>query len=275
MKKLLHIFVVLLLLSSISFSQSGAAKSLEIGNQWVYRYRSECLNPYYYNSDTSMVELKRDTVINGKKYAVLNSQFQRADSISIFYFNIQDNSDREIVDFSTSNDSVFIYGKYRKRIIKRMDVPTAGGYYKEYIEGIGLTINNQYNKTPDSSNSKQLIACRINGVEYGETHLLDVESGDTLTKPNNFILSQNFPNPFNPTTQISYELPQDSDVELIVYNTLGKEVVKLVDKNQTVGKYTINWNGQNAQGKQMPGGIYFYTLKTKDFTQTKKMLLLR
>ncbi len=95
------------------------------------------------------------------------------------------------------------------------------------------------------------------------------------TIPNNFELSQIFPNPFNPTTQIFYELPQYSNVELIIYNTLGKEIIKLVNKNQAIDRYSINWNGQNSLGKQVPGGIYFYTLKTKDITQTRKMLLLR
>ena len=53
------------------------------------------------------------------------------------------------------------------------------------------------------------------------------------------------------------------------------KIIKLVNKNQAIDRYSINWNGQNSLGKQVPGGIYFYTLKTKDITQTRKMLLLR
>ncbi|NHZ85297.1 MAG: T9SS type A sorting domain-containing protein [Planctomycetia bacterium] len=105
------------------------------------------------------------------------------------------------------------------------------------------------------------------------TPTLNIKSEKSI--PNNFQLMQNYPNPFNPITQISYELPQDSKVELTIYNTLGEQVVKLVDENQAIGRYSINWNGQNSFGEQVPGGIYFYTLRTKDFTKTRKMLLLR
>ena len=94
-------------------------------------------------------------------------------------------------------------------------------------------------------------------------------------KVSSFSLGKNYPNPFNPTTQITYELPQDSKVELLVYNSLGEEIIKLVDGNQAVGRYNINWNGQNTLGNNVPGGVYFYSISTKDFTKTRKMLLLR
>lgn len=85
-----------------------------------------------------------------------------------------------------------------------------------------------------------------------------------------FNLLQNFPNPFNPNTVISYNIPEHSLVILNIYNLLGEKIKTLVEKEQAPGKYQINFDGNN-----LPSGIYFYQLKTDKFQQTKKMLLLR
>ncbi len=85
-----------------------------------------------------------------------------------------------------------------------------------------------------------------------------------------YYLSQNYPNPFNPSTTISYSLPHNGSVQLKVYDILGREVVTLVNKEQTRGNYKVEFNANN-----MPSGIYFYRLRSSDFVDTKKMLLLR
>ena len=88
--------------------------------------------------------------------------------------------------------------------------------------------------------------------------------------PVEFVLSQNYPNPFNPETKIWYSLPHSGDVNLIIYNILGKEVARLVDGFQTAGKYNSIWNASN-----FASGIYFFRLQAGDFVQTKKMALLK
>ena len=88
--------------------------------------------------------------------------------------------------------------------------------------------------------------------------------------PKQYALRNNYPNPFNPLTHIRYELPKAGDVNLTVYNMLGKEVYTLVSKNQAPGVYTVTFNGDNCSS-----GVYFYRLKTGDFVQTKKMLLVK
>lgn len=93
--------------------------------------------------------------------------------------------------------------------------------------------------------------------------------------PKTYSLEQNYPNPFNPATHIRYVLPQLSNVKLTVYNLLGQAVVTLVNSKQPAGRYTISWNGKNDSGVQQTSGIYFYQLKTGDFSDTKKMMLLR
>ena len=90
------------------------------------------------------------------------------------------------------------------------------------------------------------------------------------SSPVKYSLSQNHPNPFNPVTTISYSLPRSGDVTLIIYNLLGEEIARLVDGFQQAGEHTTVWNASNVSS-----GIYFYRLRAGDFTQTKKMVLLK
>jgi hypothetical protein len=93
-----------------------------------------------------------------------------------------------------------------------------------------------------------------------------------------FSLSQNYPNPFNPSTVISYRLPVIGFVTLKVYDILGREIAALVSEEKTAGEYEVEFNAANLpsrQGSALTSGIYFYQLKAGEFTQTKKMILLR
>ncbi|MBI4551415.1 MAG: T9SS type A sorting domain-containing protein [Candidatus Latescibacteria bacterium] len=93
--------------------------------------------------------------------------------------------------------------------------------------------------------------------------------------PTHFELSQNTPNPFNPTTRIEYQLPRSVHVRLMIYNVQGQEVRRLVDVEQQVGVYRVEWNGLNDAGKPVASGIYLYRLQADEFTQTRKMMLVR
>jgi photosystem II stability/assembly factor-like uncharacterized protein len=85
-----------------------------------------------------------------------------------------------------------------------------------------------------------------------------------------FILYQNYPNPFNPTTVISYQIPVSGNVNLKVYDLLGREVVVLVDENKPAGKYEVEFDAS-----QISSGVYYYKLTAGDFIQTNKMVLIR
>jgi|WetSurMetagenome_2_1015567.scaffolds.fasta_scaffold51779_2 photosystem II stability/assembly factor-like uncharacterized protein len=85
-----------------------------------------------------------------------------------------------------------------------------------------------------------------------------------------FMLEQNFPNPFNPSTKIKYSIPQSSNVELKVFDILSNEIETLINEEKSVGTYEINWN---AEG--LPSGVYFYQIKAGDYIKTKKMVLLK
>jgi flagellar hook assembly protein FlgD len=92
---------------------------------------------------------------------------------------------------------------------------------------------------------------------------------------NNFYLLPNYPNPFNPTTSISYMLEKSCDVNIEIYNTLGVKIKTLVQKPQPAGKNTITWNGTDNWGKQVASGIYFVYFQASTYKQTQKMILMR
>jgi len=94
--------------------------------------------------------------------------------------------------------------------------------------------------------------------------------------PVQYKLDQNYPNPFNPTTNITYSLPKVSNVTIAVYNSIGQEIAVLINnQSQSAGKHQITWNGKDAAGRVVATGVYFYQMKTSDFTMTKKMLLIK
>ena len=94
--------------------------------------------------------------------------------------------------------------------------------------------------------------------------------------PTSFTLGLNAPNPFNPGTRISYDVPQTSRIRLTIYNLLGQEVVVLVDGVQAVGRYTVDWHGTNTQGHSVASGVYLYRLTSETgFTETRRMTLLK
>jgi len=94
--------------------------------------------------------------------------------------------------------------------------------------------------------------------------------------PEAFALLGNQPNPFNPNTQITYEVPQQSHVTLTVFNLLGQEVIRLVDQVQTPGRYVVTWNARNANGLSVSSGVYLYRLTSSaGAVDTKRMTLLK
>ena len=96
------------------------------------------------------------------------------------------------------------------------------------------------------------------------------------TLPTTFALADNFPNPFNPATTIKYALPQAADVELTVYNVVGQVVRTLVAEHQSAGRYVVEWDATNDNGRSLSSGIYFYRLQAgSEFHEVKKMLLLK
>ncbi|MDD8016926.1 MAG: glycoside hydrolase family 3 C-terminal domain-containing protein [Bacteroidota bacterium] len=122
------------------------------------------------------------------------------------------------------------------------------------------------------------IQCTQRATQWGYSLFEIVVHGTELTSvynnrgniPTKFSLSNNFPNPFNPTTVINYQLPVTSHVTLKVYDLLGREVATLVNEKKEAGNYSVQWNAINA-----PSGIYFARIMSGAYSQSKKMLLVK
>lgn len=107
-----------------------------------------------------------------------------------------------------------------------------------------------------------------NGFWYIAQTITDVKDNNTL--PVSFQLYQNYPNPFNPSTIIKYDLPEESNVVLKIYNLLGQSVATIVNTNQKAGTYEYKWDAG-----RFSSGFYIYRIETKNNVMTKKMLLLK
>jgi hypothetical protein len=88
-------------------------------------------------------------------------------------------------------------------------------------------------------------------------------------------LKQNRPNPFNPLTEIQYSLASEGRTELSIYNVSGRLVRTLVASPQPVGEYQVIWNGRDNQGRSVASGVYVYRLKTADFEESRRLVVLR
>jgi len=93
--------------------------------------------------------------------------------------------------------------------------------------------------------------------------------------PDQFALEHNYPNPFSGQTTIRYALPEKANVELVIYDVLGREVRRLVDESNRAGQHEVTWDGRSASGQPLASGVYFYRLKAADFVETKSVHLVR
>ena len=116
--------------------------------------------------------------------------------------------------------------------------------------------------------------------KFGTTNSVGIPDEIQNALPEQFSLYQNFPNPFNPATTISYALPKSGHIELTIYNLLGQKVRTLVNTYQPAGQFQVQWDGRDAQGNPVASGVYVYKLKAKSvpgerFEEVRKMILMR
>ena len=145
---------------------------------------------------------------------------------------------------------------------------TGNGRIDGFLSLKGIQLQYQ----PGSSADSGMIS--LGPIQLAKDALTGVPATDDII-PAGFSLSQNFPNPFNPVTAISYQLPAKagtalSKVQLSVFDVLGREVAVLVNEEKQAGTYSTTWNASS-----MPSGVYFYTLVTPEYRASKKMILVK
>ncbi|HAX47563.1 MAG TPA: T9SS type A sorting domain-containing protein [Ignavibacteria bacterium] len=148
-----------------------------------------------------------------------------------------------------------------------------GGYYRKYAMGIGLY--HIWSQGLDGGTfvcTRQMIllGCVINGITYGDTSMLVGIQQLSSEIPEQFSLSQNYPNPFNPVTNIQFTLPKSAFVKITIYDALGKETETLVQQELNAGSYETQWSAVNY-----PSGVYYYSISAGEYTETKKMVLIK
>lgn len=215
--------------------------------------------------------------------------------------------DPSVLGIPTTNGEHIIYGYSFQTNQKDSVVISAPKYYGGYIEvninkeateseiqllknNLGATIISSWTSSIDSSRHDkwQIFGHSIDSLALAyqndsgnikfavERNLFTFDSSfitsseSEIIIKNEVVLDQNYPNPFNPKTTISYFIPEASFVTLKIYDVLGREIITAVNEEQTIGNYKIDFYGD-----ELSSGIYFYQIKTKNYIETKKMLLLK
>ncbi len=145
-----------------------------------------------------------------------------------------------------------------------------GGPFNEYFTDILILDNNEFFVVGDidlTGNGKPDAWVLKFSADTGSTPVV-YDSRSHL--PDEFLLVQNFPNPFNPGTKIRYSVPQSVLVQIKVFDALGNEIETLLNEEKPAGSYALNWNAAS-----LPSGVYFYKMQAGNFVQTKKMILLK
>ena len=181
--------------------------------------------------------------------------------LNLWYFGGQ-NGYKIRSGYAVSKDG-FIWEKYNKYLLNY-------GHHSEWdykFASIGSVYfdGKTYHFWYDSYNYKK----NIGAIGYATSpHVVGVEEEASL--PSEYTLFQNYPNPFNPSTKINYSIPNQSYVTLKVFDVLGREVSLLVNKEQSVGNYEVEFNASN-----LTSGVYFYRIQAGDYAVTKKMIFMK
>ncbi len=284
------IFLLLLFLFPIQSIPQEFYFPLDIGNKWFYKKTSIWGNPI---GIQDIWELKKDILLNGKKYyqieictkytenpdsfKVLGKILFRASADTLYahyemdFFNPPLNEGFICDSNSAMKDSLSIWGyKYKSWYF--------GRDFAHHIISDSLGFSYYNSNTWKWHYTTYLVGCIIDGKIIGETikdYVVSAEMTNNL--PMGFSLSQNYPNPFNPTTTIKYSIPivetrySASPIVLLkIYDVLGSEIATLVNEEKAPGNYEVVFNGAN-----LPSGIYFYKMSCGNFSETKKLVLMK
>ena len=135
-------------------------------------------------------------------------------------------------------------------------------------------VNLVYKDSLVNTAKKDSFVLRADAIILLET-LTGVEYTVLPNVPNSYSLSQNYPNPFNPTTKIQFGLPLAENVQLTIYDILGREIRTLVNERYEAGSYSVQWDGKNNAGKYIASGMYLYRIHAGNFVSTKKMMMMK
>ncbi|MDR3626592.1 MAG: T9SS type A sorting domain-containing protein [Ignavibacteriaceae bacterium] len=237
---------------SSSLTSDYSSTNIYYDKDSIHIYRSSY--SYLSESPCNYLAVSNNTGKPGnwlKKYSSINSLF-----ISLDYSNSG-------VVYLADGNNIFKSSDYGDsfELFKTLDSVIIGIYKKSgYDKLYAATKNDIYEITSSSVKSIKHIVTSVN------------DKGKEI--PSNFVLNQNFPNPFNPSTTISYEIPKLGLVQLKIYDVLGREITALVNEMQPAGKHSVMFNSKQTN-KELSSGIYLYRLKFGNNILSSKMILLK
>lgn len=210
-----------------------------------------------------------------KTYSALTFLKNNYPTFNTDSFALNLNSSTKTIHLNHDSMDVIIFGNFDVKEITVVPGFQSTGTWYNYFSGESITINST--DIPFSLNPGEFHIYTTNKLPTPEQGILVSLGNEEITLPTNFKLNQNYPNPFNPTTSIEYSIPNTVTenkssvlVTLTVYDILGRKVKTLVNENQKVGNYSINFDGS-----RLASGVYYYTLSAAHFLETKKMILLK
>ncbi|MFA7419130.1 MAG: T9SS type A sorting domain-containing protein [Melioribacteraceae bacterium] len=292
MKKII-VFIILWFSCTTAQIDTTVWYPLQIGNIWQYSYYVSISESFYLT-----FEVVGDTLINGKTfYKIKNNdkyQYQRLENNEkVWEYNTFSGHEYVRYDFVSPDRSIWNIDPIGKQYGIYQTFPDVVSIYGD--TSISKVFNNVYIKTsstkPDTIwssmadglaivvtkglgiteygqgiNQCSFVGAKINGCKLGV--LTNVEESPELSA--SIKLNQNYPNPFNPSTVIEFYIPESGFVELLLYNSLGEKVDELLNRNLLRGSHQITFDGSN-----LPSGVYFYVLRTTNYFNAKKMLLVK
>ena len=144
-----------------------------------------------------------------------------------------------------------------------------------HIPGHGTTSTEQDYFLSDLETNTGTYYYRLKRIDYGGFYEYSNPIRVKIESPKNFSVSQNYPNPFNTLTTIEYQISEESEVEIRIYDVLGREIRALTNGKKSAGYYEVVWDGRDNEGIGVSSGIYFYRFKASDFSDIKRITVLK
>jgi hypothetical protein len=167
----------------------------------------------------------------------------------------------------TDTSNIMLFGMQRKS--KKIGWYAVDSHYdRKYVKGIGPF---EYTTSANLCvATKTLNGCIIDGILYGDTTFPVGVNNISVELPEKYFLFQNYPNPFNPSTSIKFSMPIYTAVKILIYNVLGEEISTLVNNEYPPGTYEVVWNSDDN-----PSGLYYYKIECNEYSDVKKMVLIK
>ncbi len=294
--------------SDTSFARSYATSQAVNGNLYTFGGITPNSNSDYlfgYNIDSDKTIGTNDSIttphfsfdqmsaVVGTDIYIFGGTSNLAPLRSILDFNITTNTLSEIhaeledsraggAAVSSGDSVIYLIGGYSQTTPTALKSVSMINLKKREIEEEKAPSLNFPRKNPVAVNFNGSIYV-FGGVDQAGQPVTQVERLDLVTgisnqnnsTPQNFELENNYPNPFNPSTQIAFKISKTTKVSLDVYSILGTHVKNIVSRIFSPGEYNFTWNGTDNAGNYLASGIYIYTLSSDYFTNSKKMVLLK